>query len=210
MTQLNPNIFSLKSAANKALTEIKEHLYTIETDYDWDDELILEYKPVEGEELAHLVSPILRIINNYNEWIPFTFDEEGVLDCRLPDVDEEILISDGETVVVDTFLWDEEGYYLDSTNWDLEGLAWMPLPKPHSKALDLAIRLDDFVSDYDTDEYAALVDDKEEHVLSIKHDLEDGEIEPFIDYLSAFIAEGGPSAVIDDAIQLLNDIKNFR
>lgn len=86
----------------------------------------------------------------------------------------------------------------------------MPLPKPHSKALDLAIRLDDFVSDYDTDEYAALVDDKEEHVLSIKHDLEDGEIEPFIDYLSAFIAEGGPSAVIDDAIQLLNDIKNFR
>lgn len=28
------------------------------------------------------------------EWIPFTFDEEGVLNCELPDIDEDILVWD--------------------------------------------------------------------------------------------------------------------
>ena len=30
------------------------------------------------------------------EWIPFTFDEEGVLNCELPDIGERILVSDAE------------------------------------------------------------------------------------------------------------------
>lgn len=46
------------------------------------------------------------------EWIPFTFDEEGVLNCELPDVDEEILVSDGDSVWQDTWCEADEGYEL--------------------------------------------------------------------------------------------------
>ena len=49
------------------------------------------------------------------EWIPFTFDEEGVLNCELPDVDEEILVSDGDSVWQDTWCEADEGYELFST-----------------------------------------------------------------------------------------------
>lgn len=65
-------------------------------------------------------------------WIPFTFGEDGELNCRLPDEDEEILTSDGVHVWMDTLLFDSGGYYLDS-NGDFTGLAWMPLPKPHKE-----------------------------------------------------------------------------
>lgn len=72
-----------------------------------------------------------------NEWIPFTFDEDDMLNCPLPDAEEEILISDGISVWVDTLMTDVEDdnivYYLDSSNRNLKGLAWMPLPEPHVK-----------------------------------------------------------------------------
>ena len=66
-----------------------------------------------------------------NEWIPFTFDDDGLLDCALPEIDKEMLISDGEDVWIDT-LMEDDGYYLDS-GCELKGLAWMPLPEPHVK-----------------------------------------------------------------------------
>ena len=74
------------------------------------------------------------------QWIKFTtrpLDEEEkkenpewcyILDCELPDDGQEILISNGRWVTVDTFFSDD-GCYLDS-NGDLEGLWWMPLPEP--------------------------------------------------------------------------------
>ena len=65
------------------------------------------------------------------EWIPFTFDDDGLLDCALPETDEEILISDGKDVWIDT-LMEDNGYYLDSGR-ELKGLAWMPLPEAHIK-----------------------------------------------------------------------------
>ena len=43
------------------------------------------------------------------EWIPFTFDEEGMLNCELPDIDEDILVwdmdgtFDKENIWVDTW-----------------------------------------------------------------------------------------------------------
>lgn len=49
------------------------------------------------------------------EWIPFTFDEEGVLNCELPDVDEA-----------------DEGYELES-GIEIEDLAWRQLPKPYEE-----------------------------------------------------------------------------
>lgn len=27
-----------------------------------------------------------------SKWIPFTFDEEGILNCELPDIDEDVLV----------------------------------------------------------------------------------------------------------------------
>lgn len=53
---------------------------------------------------------------------------------KLPDDDEEILVSDGHQVWFDTFHNDAiDGCWLE-THIDLEeGMAWMPLPKPHKK-----------------------------------------------------------------------------
>ena len=52
-----------------------------------------------------------------SEWIPFTFDEEGVLNCELPDIDEDILVwdmdgtFDKENVWVDTWESPDCGVY---------------------------------------------------------------------------------------------------
>lgn len=37
---------------------------------------------------------IIKRQQKVGEWIPFTFDEEGVLNCELPDIDEDILVWD--------------------------------------------------------------------------------------------------------------------
>ena len=68
----------------------------------------------------------LRKVESVNKWVPFTFDENGRFDCRIPDKGEEVLLSDGEEVWLEVFGCDKEGYYLGS----LDGVAWMPLPKP--------------------------------------------------------------------------------
>lgn len=76
------------------------------------------------------------------EWIPFTFDEEGVLNCELPDIDEDILVSDAECMYDDESIWIDSFdspdcciYELKSGN-ELDGLAWMPLPKPYKEKLE--------------------------------------------------------------------------
>lgn len=85
------------------------------------------------------------------KWIPLTvrdMDEEEkqhyidiqkpemaeygkILNCKLPDDGEEVLITVNGFVMIDTFLNDDEfGCYFDSV--DIEDVkAWMPLPKPY-------------------------------------------------------------------------------
>lgn len=76
------------------------------------------------------------------EWIPFTFDEEGVLNCELPDIDEDILVwdmdgtFDKENVWVDTWESPDVCLYELESGMDLEGLAWMSLPKPSKEKLE--------------------------------------------------------------------------
>ena len=71
------------------------------------------------------------------EWIPFTFDEEGVLNCELPDIGERILVSDTEAMYDDESIWIDSwdspdcGIYKLESGEDLKGLAWMPLPNPY-------------------------------------------------------------------------------
>lgn len=73
------------------------------------------------------------------EWIPFTFDEEGVLNCELPDIGERILVSDTEAMYDDESIWIDSwdssdcGIYELESGEDLKGLAWMPLPNPYKE-----------------------------------------------------------------------------
>lgn len=75
------------------------------------------------------------------EWIPFTFDEEGVLNCELPDIDEDILVwdmsgtFDKENVWIDTWESPDFGVYELESGMDLEDLAWMPFPQPNKEQL---------------------------------------------------------------------------
>lgn len=76
-------------------------------------------------------------------WIPFTrrpmTEEEQkdypnctfIFDCVLPDDGDEILVSNGRFVWMDTFCTDIDGCYLDGGDDIDEDMAWMPLPKPY-------------------------------------------------------------------------------
>lgn len=91
------------------------------------------YKPT-IEEMSNSMDLLTDLANKADslEWIPFTFDEEGVLNCELPDVDEEILVSDGDSVWQDTWCEADEGYELFS-GIEIEDLAWRQLPKPYEE-----------------------------------------------------------------------------
>ena len=73
------------------------------------------------------------------EWIPFTFDEEGILNCELPDIGERILVSDTKAMYDDESIWIDSwdspdcGIYELESGEDLKGLAWMPLPEPYKE-----------------------------------------------------------------------------
>lgn len=74
------------------------------------------------------------------EWIklatrPLTEEEiaEGyeydfMWDCLTPEIDEEVLVSDGETVWTDC--WIEYDVGVGFENLDNDGYYWMPFPKP--------------------------------------------------------------------------------
>lgn len=91
------------------------------------------YKPT-MEEMSESMDLLKDLANKAEsfEWIPFTFDEEGILNCELPDVDEEILVSDGDSVWQDTWCEADEGYELES-GIEIEDLAWRQLPKPYEE-----------------------------------------------------------------------------
>ncbi len=85
-------------------------------------------------EYLHDLNVLKKLVDKAEsfEWIPFTFDDEDILNCELPDVDEEILVSDGDSVWEDAWCEANEGYELYS-GIELEDLAWMPLPKPYKE-----------------------------------------------------------------------------
>lgn len=83
-----------------------------------------------------------------NGWIPVKYHqisekeraEESIskdihymLDCKMPDDGQEILVTNGEATRQDTSFIDCDGYYLDS-NYDwIDITAWRPLPKPYKE-----------------------------------------------------------------------------
>lgn len=98
------------------------------------------YKPT-MEETSKSMDLLTYLANKADsfEWIPFTFDEEGVLNCELPDIGERILVSDTEAMYDDESIWIDSwdspdcGIYELESGEDLKGLAWMPLPNPYKE-----------------------------------------------------------------------------
>ena len=97
-----------------------------------------------GREVNEILSALPSAEAVQGEWIPFTkrplTDEEKqeypdwayIFDCPLPDDEEEILLSNGKHVWMDTFINDGE-CYLDGGDDIDEGMAWMPLPEPYKE-----------------------------------------------------------------------------
>lgn len=98
------------------------------------------YEPT-MEEMSNSMDWLKELVDKAEsfEWIPFTFDEEGVLNCELPDIGERILVSDAECMYDDESIWIDSwdspdcGIYELESGEDLEGLAWMPLPNPYKE-----------------------------------------------------------------------------
>ena len=83
-----------------------------------------------------------------NGWIPVKYhqisekeraeefiskDIQYMLDCKMPDDGQEILVTNGETTWQDTCFIDSNGYYLDGGYDWIDITAWMPLPKPYKE-----------------------------------------------------------------------------
>lgn len=86
--------------------------------------------------------------NKEPHWIPFhkrllTEEEQKehkdwcwILDCELPDDNQEVLISSPYFgVYIDTF-YNDDGCSFDGGEEIKEGMAWMPLPEPYKKEGD--------------------------------------------------------------------------
>ena len=66
------------------------------------------------------------------EYFEAEFDEAKIIDCTLPEIDEEVLISHRGSVYTDIFHNDRGIVYFEDV--DIEDVdAWMPLPKPYEK-----------------------------------------------------------------------------
>lgn len=53
-----------------------------------------------------------------------------VMDCKLPDNKQEVLVSDGQSIWIDTFNKDPEGLSFRYGGTEIEKLWWQPLPQP--------------------------------------------------------------------------------
>lgn len=110
-----------KNVAEKALDEylydgksIREWIKIIaEQEPKW---IPMTTRPMTEEEREH-----------YREWSDF--DEAMIFDCELPEDGQEVLVSYGGYVCVDTFCKDD-GCYFEGVDID-DVDAWMPLPKPY-------------------------------------------------------------------------------
>ena len=93
---------------------------------------IKDLKPVNPQPKTGWIPMTMRFMTeeereHYREWS----DVEGamIFDCELPEDGQEVLVSYGGYVCVDTFCKDD-GCYFDGVDVD-DVQAWMPLPEPY-------------------------------------------------------------------------------
>ncbi len=65
------------------------------------------------------------------EWIPIEYDEGGQIISKMPENNQEVLVSFKTTVGIDTF-FNDDGYYFDNYYFD-DIKAWAYLPKPYKE-----------------------------------------------------------------------------
>lgn len=114
----------------------KEAIEIIQERIDFANKEFLEkHVPEYGEALALAVKAL-----EQTEWIPITYrdadedeQEDGViymLTCPLPEEGEEVLVSSGKYIRIDTMCYDN-GWYFDNYGDIRDVDAWIPLPKPY-------------------------------------------------------------------------------
>ena len=104
-------------------TEVCEKLAAYE-----DTVLDPEQLSVIDEEYSKMAKELAEL-RQQNRWIPVSE--------RLPDYNEEVLITNGKYVTIDTRYFlenteDGEAYTWDINGWD-DVIAWMPLPEPYKE-----------------------------------------------------------------------------
>lgn len=130
------------------MSHIKDRL----SDYhDFMKKLVDDHQMVLASDALEMIEQLkddLEQDEKENGWIPVKYhqisekerEEESILkniqymlDFKMPDDGQEILITDGKTTWQDTSFIDCDGYYLDS-NYDwIEITAWRPLPDPYKE-----------------------------------------------------------------------------
>ncbi len=129
------------------MSHIKDRLKQYKDEY-------LKYSKYDGLYVADVLEMLGQLQNDLeqdekeNGWIPVKYhqisekeraeesisnDIQCMLDCKMPDDGQEILVTNGETTWKDTSFIDCDGYYLDS-NYDwIDITAWRPLPEPYKE-----------------------------------------------------------------------------
>lgn len=111
------------------MSHIKDRLSSY---HDWMQDIVNRYKLVTARDFLEMIEQLqddLEQDEKENGWIPVKYHqisekeraEESIsndirymLDCKMPDDGQEILVTNGETTWQDTSLIDCDGYYLDS------------------------------------------------------------------------------------------------
>lgn len=133
-----------------AFNKVYEKVLNLEKEYAENGDTENVSRCIKLENLMQYFKEELRDCNaEYNNgWVPFqqrelTEEEKAfygkdikyMLDCKLPEEDEEILITYASGIVgIDTFMRDGSECYLDSGNdFITEAIAWQPIPEPYQK-----------------------------------------------------------------------------
>lgn len=132
-------------ASNQTISDCADMIMDLFSERDADIEEMLDayrWRPFKFRQMTE--TEIARFYESISE-VGFyakdiTDDQLKVLDGELPADMEDIIVSDGTHVFVDTFRIDFEdilcGMYLEGADEITEGMTWMPLPKPRKEQGD--------------------------------------------------------------------------
>ena len=130
------------------MSHIKDRLSNY---HDWMQDIVNRYKLVTARDFLKMIEQLqedLEQDEKENGWIPVKYhqisekeraeesvsnDIQYMLDCKMPDDGQEILVTNGQTTWQDTSFIDCDGYYLDGGYDWIDIMAWMPLPKPYKE-----------------------------------------------------------------------------
>lgn len=130
------------------MSHIKDRL----SDYhDFMKKLADDHQMILASDVLEMIEQIkddLEQDEKENGWIPVKYhqisekecaeeflskDIQYMLDCKMPDDEQEILVTNGEMTWKDMCFIDSNGYYLDGGYDWIDITAWQPLPEPYEE-----------------------------------------------------------------------------